>query len=232
MDSRVRQRSKHTLPHIASSHNSVFCDDDFTKKRSQPLISSKGWLLIFSAYFSVFIAVFYCDIIRFPSPVSVETLKRSVGQRSLEFSEERAKNFVTDLSSIGPKPTGSYENEVAAVDYLTQHLKYIKSHVKPFNKIEFDVQKASGCFPLTFKDGMISCYQNVKNIIARIGPVNPTNTSLLINCHYDSVPTSPGRRIIQKISNEFLYVIFFTLITFLKIIKSIIFSLLSIFYSF
>lgn len=229
MDNRVRQRSKHTLPHIASSHNSVFCDDDFTKKRSQPLISSKGWLLIFSAYFSVFIAVFYCDIIRFPSPVSVETLKKSVGQRSLEFSEERAKNFVIDLSSIGPKPTGSYENEVAAVDYLTQHLKYIKSHVKPFNKIEFDVQKTSGCFPLTFKDGMISCYQNVKNIIARIGPVNPTNKSILINCHYDSVPSSPGRRNYSK-NNVFFYLVL--LITFSKKIgiKSIMLSLVIIFY--
>ena len=196
MDNSIRQRSKHTLPSVASSHNSVFCDDDFTKKRSQPLVSNRGWILIFSAYLSVFLAVFYCDVIRFPNPVSVETLKKSVGQRSLEFSEERARNFVIDLSSIGPKPTGSYENEVAAVDYLIQHLKYIKSHVKPFNKIEFDVQKASGCFPLTFKDGMISCYQNVKNIIARIGPLEPTNKSLLINCHYDSVPTSPGMRIL------------------------------------
>lgn len=192
MDNTIRQRSRPILSAGASSNNSIFADDDFCKKKSQPLISYKGWLLIFSVYLTVFLAVFYCDVIRFPSPVSVESLKNIVEPRSLQFSEERARNFVVELSSIGPKPTGSYENEVVAVDYITRQLNYVKHHINPANKLDIDLQITSGCFPLTFKDGMMSCYEDVKNIIARIGPLKSTNKSLLINCHYDSVPTSPG----------------------------------------
>lgn len=193
MDNTVRQRSKQPIFSAGSSlPNSIFNDDNFGKKRSQPLINNKEWLLIFSAYFSVFVAVFYCDVIRFPAPVTVESLKKSLSSRSLQFSEERARNFVVELSSIGPKPTGSYENEVVAVDYIIRQLNYVKAHVTRANKLDIDIQKTSGCFPLTFKDGMISCYHDVKNIVARIGPQKSTNKSLLINCHFDSVPTSPG----------------------------------------
>lgn len=194
MDNSVRQRWRPILSSGEPFHNSIFSDDDFAKKRSQPLINNKGWILIFSAYFSVFLAVFYCDIIRFPAPVSVESLKNYEGRRSSQFSEERARNFVVDLSNIGSKIAGSYENEVAALEYIVMHLKYIKNHVKAVNKIDIDVQKTSGCFPLTFRDGMMSCYRDITNIIARIGPKKSTNKSLLINCHYDSVPSSPGKR--------------------------------------
>ncbi|GIY10674.1 endoplasmic reticulum metallopeptidase 1 [Caerostris extrusa] len=192
MNNNVRQRSRPIFSAGLAHGSSEFNDELFIKKKSLPLFRSWTWFLIFFTYLSIFVFVLYCDLIRFPSPVSVDSLKQSGEARGLQFSEERARNFVVELSSIGPKPTGSYENEVIAVDYITRQLEYIKSHTKPVNKIDIDLQKTSGCFDLTFKDGMTSCYKDVKNIIARIGPQKPTNKSIVINCHYDSVPTSPG----------------------------------------
>lgn len=192
MNNNVRHRTRPVLSPGVSSNSSIFSDDDFSKKRSPPLLRNETWFFIFLAYFSILVLVLYVDIIRFPSPLSVESLQKSGLPKDLQFSEERARNFVVELSSIGPKPTGSYENEVIAVDYITRQLNYIKSHTKPANKVDLDLQKSSGCFDLTFKDGMTSCYSDVKNIIARIGPQKATNISIVINCHYDSVPTSPG----------------------------------------
>ncbi|GBM24991.1 Endoplasmic reticulum metallopeptidase 1 [Araneus ventricosus] len=192
MNNNVRQRTRHVLSAGVSSQNSLFPEEDYGRKKSLPLYKNRVWFIIFATYFSIFLFVLYCDLMRFPSPVSVDSLKKSSGTRGLQFSEERARNFVVELSSIGPKPTGSYENEVIAVDYITRQLEYIKSHTKPVNKIDIDLQKTSGCFDLTFKDGMTSCYKNVKNIIAKIGPQKSANRSIIINCHFDSVPTSPG----------------------------------------
>ncbi|GFS53073.1 endoplasmic reticulum metallopeptidase 1 [Nephila pilipes] len=192
MNNNVRQRTRPVLSPGISSNNSLFSDDDFGKKKSLPLFRNETWFLIFFTYFTIFLFVLYCDLVRFPSSASVDSLKQVEGFRGLRFSEERARNFVVELSSIGPKPTGSYENEVIAVDYILRQLEYIKSHTKPVNKINIDVQKTSGCFDLTFKDGMTSCYRDVKNVIARISPQKPTNKSIVINCHFDSVPTSPG----------------------------------------
>ncbi|KAG8179332.1 hypothetical protein JTE90_011596 [Oedothorax gibbosus] len=192
MNNNVRQRTRPALSPGLASNNSIFNDDDFSKKRSPPLIKHQTWFLIFLSYFSIFVLVLYVDVVRFPPPLSVKSLQSSGLPKDLQFSEERARNFVVELSSIGPKPTGSYENEVIAVDYITRQLNYIKSHTKPVNKVDIDLQKTSGCFDLTFKEGMTSCYHDVKNIIARIGPQKATNISIVINCHYDSVPTSPG----------------------------------------
>ncbi|XP_054714923.1 endoplasmic reticulum metallopeptidase 1-like [Uloborus diversus] len=191
MDSKVRQRTRPVLAPEIESQNSVFHDEEIGRRRSPALITAKGWILVSLVYFSIFLLVIYCDVVRFPPPLSLESVKK-VDDRSRHFSEEIARNFVVELSSIGPKPTGSYENEILAVDYISRQLNYIKSHAKPHNKIDIDLQLTSGCFPLTFRDGMTSCYENVKNIVAKIGPLKSTNKSLLLNCHFDSVPTSPG----------------------------------------
>lgn len=109
------------------------------------------------------------------------------------FSEERARNYLIELSRIGPRPTGSYENEVLAVDYLLREIKQIELRVNKTTGIviEVDLQKSNGSFYVNFEEGMTSCYRNVKNVVVKIGPIM-SKKSLLVNCHFDSVPTSPG----------------------------------------
>lgn len=97
------------------------------------------------------------------------------------------------LTSIGPKVTGSYENEVLAVDFLKREINFIIQQSNRKQKIELDHQKVSGSYFLGFKPyGLVNVYDNVQNIIARISSASNSNHSLLLNCHFDSVPTSPG----------------------------------------
>lgn len=205
MEKILRKRTTRTVFSAGDSSESSFFIDDFAKKKTPSLFNTRTLISIFSTYFFIFLVVIYCDVVRLPSPVSVESLKTLEKENSLQFSEERARSFLTELSKFGPKPTGSYANEVLAADYIRRKLVFIKKHSNLANKIDIDVQKPKGCFPLTFMDGMTSCYSNIQNIVARIGPQQATNKSLLINCHFDTSITSPGILFLENVFNCFIW---------------------------
>lgn len=115
---------------------------------------------------------------------------------------ERARNHIINLTSIGPRVSGSYENEVLAVKYLTHVINDIIKGASHNHKISFDVTKHSGAFPLTFMDGMTSVYKNVQNVVVKLGPRQASEHSLLLNCHFDSVAESPGK----IFSNSFIFI--------------------------
>ncbi|XP_046828607.1 endoplasmic reticulum metallopeptidase 1-like isoform X1 [Vespa crabro] len=108
------------------------------------------------------------------------------------FIAERARNHIINLTSIGPRIVGSYENEVLAVKYLTIAINEIVNKAHENHKIALDITKHSGSFPLKFLDGMTNVYRNVQNVVVKIGPHNPVKHSLLMNCHFDTFPESPG----------------------------------------
>lgn len=97
------------------------------------------------------------------------------------------------MSSIGPKIAGSYENEVLAVDFLKREINFVIQQANRAQKLELDHQRTSGTYFLGFKPhGFINIYDNVQNIVVKVHAETNSNHSLLINCHFDSVPTSPG----------------------------------------
>lgn len=109
---------------------------------------------------------------------------------------ERAQHDLKLLTDLGPRITGSYENEVLAVDILQREIGIIQQHANINQKIELDVQVTSGSYFLNFKpNGAINAYGKVQNVVARLASRNNSRHSVLVNAHFDSVPTSPGKYI-------------------------------------
>ncbi|KAH9366139.1 hypothetical protein HPB48_008138 [Haemaphysalis longicornis] len=113
------------------------------------------------------------------------------------FVGSRARQLLKELVGFGQRTVGSAKNELAAVDFVKRELGRIKDRARPVHKLEFDVQQPNGSFFLDFIDGFTSSYRGVKNVVARLASANELTPadqkhSLLVNCHYDSAPGSPG----------------------------------------
>ncbi|XP_055690265.1 endoplasmic reticulum metallopeptidase 1-like isoform X2 [Lutzomyia longipalpis] len=108
------------------------------------------------------------------------------------FIAERAMGSLVRLTGIGPRVTGSYENEVLAVKMLKEDVASIIGEFGSGFRVEVDVQKVSGAFPLTFFDGMTNVYNDVQNLIVKVNAQEESPHTLMLNCHFDSVPDSPG----------------------------------------
>lgn len=131
----------------------------------------------------------YVSHYRLPSPLSI----KDIGSHPAQFIAERALSHLRHLTSYGSKPVGSYENEVLAVAFLSREISFIMQRANPAQKISFDIQKCSGSYFLEFKPyGVTNYYSQVQNIVVKLISNTNSSSSLLINCHFDSVPTSPG----------------------------------------
>ena len=75
------------------------------------------------------------------------------------FIEERARHQLRSLTSIGARPTGSYENEVLAVQLLQRELAGIAERAQPIHKLTVELQKPRGSFNLQFVDGLTHSYR-------------------------------------------------------------------------
>lgn len=91
---------------------------------------------------------------------------------------------------MGEKVSGSDINEIVAVNFLKQEIMAIKAQASPLQSIELDVQIGSSDFEVM---SMISVYQGIQNVVVKLsGKRKNSKYSLLINCHYDTVPVSVG----------------------------------------
>lgn len=96
---------------------------------------------------------------------------------------------------MGPKVTGSYENDVLTVDFIMRQIDLIVHQKNPNQQIEVDAQVVSGSYNLEMMSvDQINIYYKVQNVVVKLyGSQNETQSSILINSHFDSVPTSPGK---------------------------------------
>ncbi|KAG4068422.1 hypothetical protein HA402_007942 [Bradysia odoriphaga] len=111
------------------------------------------------------------------------------------FIAERAWADLKALNDMGPRVSGSYTNEVLAVNFLKREINSIQQGAHQNQKIHADVQVVSGAYWLGFKpQGMTSVYRNIQNVVVKLAGRSEGNGnhSLLLNCHFDSVPGSPG----------------------------------------
>jgi acetylornithine deacetylase/succinyl-diaminopimelate desuccinylase-like protein len=91
---------------------------------------------------------------------------------------------------MGPKVSGTVENEIRATNYIKSRIEQIVSRAHEVQHVQFDHQIVTGSYFLDFAPGMVAAYRGVQNLVARIEGESPN--ALLLNCHYDSVIGSPG----------------------------------------
>lgn len=97
------------------------------------------------------------------------------------------------MTAIGPRTVGSPENEVFAVNYLLEQIRAIERESTDAHKVSVDVQRPTGSFSIDFLGGFTSYYANVTNVVVKLEPQNGAEHAVLSNCHFDSVPNTPGR---------------------------------------
>ncbi|XP_048115765.1 endoplasmic reticulum metallopeptidase 1 isoform X2 [Alosa alosa] len=116
-----------------------------------------------------------------------------LGRPTGEFNALRARKHLESITSVGPRPVGSVENEVMTVGYLLAEIEHIReeSMAGP-HAITVDVQRPTGSFSIDFLGGFTSYYDKVTNIAVKLEPKNGAQHVMLANCHFDSVANSPG----------------------------------------
>jgi hypothetical protein len=163
-------------------------DPDNQKYKKKPSELPSLYSLVILLYcLAVYYLVYYADH-RLPTALTTLDAQRYPGH----FIEERSRVFLKRLTSVGARPAGSYENEILAVDLLKQEIEAIKRVAKPTHKLSLDIQKPRGSFNLDFIDGLTHHYRNIQNVIVKLESEGSLQDALLINCHFDSVPLSPG----------------------------------------
>lgn len=179
-----RYTSSSFLPEIRSRFNK---NGDHLRK--EPPTPNSHIYAVIALMFTVFIAVI---VLEKKLPAGLKVANINAPENKDRFISERAFNALKNLTSIGPRVAGSFENEILAVNFLKGELEKIKSDASYFHDMEIDYQKSSGAFKLTFLDGMTNVYNDVQNVVVKINSKLKSNHSLLLNCHYDTVMDSPG----------------------------------------
>lgn len=162
-------------------------------------LSEKFWLAVIAFCILLFVVVDK-NFHAFPLPLkNVKSTNQSISASGhvtpSSFVEENAREFLEFLCEFGTRHLGSHANEVISVEVITARIRAIQQTSKSLHKVEMDVQTPTGCFDLDFIGQFTSCYTNIKNILVRLSPATADSaSSLLVNCHYDSAISSPGRR--------------------------------------
>ncbi|XP_034458493.1 endoplasmic reticulum metallopeptidase 1 [Hippoglossus hippoglossus] len=116
-----------------------------------------------------------------------------IGKPSGDFNAVRARVHLEQITSVGPRPVGSHENEVLTVGYLLEQIEKIRVETAAGpNQLTTDVQRPTGTFSIDFLGGFTSFYDRVTNIAVRLEPKGGAKHLMLANCHFDTVANSPG----------------------------------------
>lgn len=92
---------------------------------------------------------------------------------------------------MGPKVSGTKANEVDALEFVMKQIENIQSKAHKNQEVTLDHQITSGSYFLGFKPyGQVAAYRKVQNIVVRLE--GETSNVLMLNCHFDTVPGSPG----------------------------------------
>ncbi|CAG0913550.1 unnamed protein product [Notodromas monacha] len=213
----VRQRTRTSKDRHRVDDGSADQDDRTRRtlirlagKEEEQLLSGPAALACVLFYVGMLVLCLVQDA-RLPDARTIADAATTTSPNSMpEFVEERARMVLKELTSLGPRPTGSYENEVLAVEVVKQHVALVNRTLDPrVHRLEMDVQVVSGSFSLEMLGSWFASeYKHVQNVVVRLSPAtimspdgdggndakkhSNDKNALLLNCHLDSVPFSPG----------------------------------------
>lgn len=111
------------------------------------------------------------------------------------FIAERAWENLKVLNDFGPKPTGSEANEKLTANYLKREIEMIQASKHRNQQLDTKHQVTTGGYPVAFMGhSLTSLYRNVQNLVVKLAGEddNSTSPALMLNCHFDTVASSPG----------------------------------------
>ncbi|GBP03418.1 Endoplasmic reticulum metallopeptidase 1 [Eumeta japonica] len=127
--------------------------------------------------------------------ISVPNAVSEIEAGNTRFSEERAWRHLREIVGHGPRVAGSEYHLQKTADLKALVDEIARTSVQA---VHTDWQLVSGDYWLGYRRPFLNAYGNVSNIIAVVegasglGADETAHTSILFNCHHDSVPTSPG----------------------------------------
>ncbi|KAI8773749.1 endoplasmic reticulum metallopeptidase 1 [Biomphalaria glabrata] len=205
MDDNLRQRyapisgsdvdSRNTLDHQEQPSNSAEQPDvvyNATANRQDRQTARPR-----AAVAYIIIVAFYVLIVIFVHRRmnSYPTPKNKDNSCTFQFREENARKHLDILTGFGPRVVGSKANEKAKHYILDSVNSIIAEQINNIS-IDIDLQTANGSFILDFVNNGVghfsSVYQNLENIVVKVSQYQEAESSVLVNCHYDTVVDSPG----------------------------------------
>ncbi|XP_062551183.1 endoplasmic reticulum metallopeptidase 1-like [Armigeres subalbatus] len=111
------------------------------------------------------------------------------------FIAERAWENLKVLNDFGPKPTGSEANEKLTANYIKREIELIQASKHANQQLLVEHQVVSGGYSVAFLGHpLASLYRNVQNLVVKLEGKNDDGTkpALMLNCHFDTVASSPG----------------------------------------
>ncbi|XP_021489920.1 endoplasmic reticulum metallopeptidase 1 isoform X2 [Meriones unguiculatus] len=167
--------------------------DGRTRKRRESEGASRGAGTALSEARTVLALALYLLALRALVQLSLQRLllSRTAGLQG-EFDARQARDYLEHITAIGPRTTGSAENEILTVQYLLEQIKLIEGQSNSLHSISVDIQHPTGSFSIDFLGGFTSYYDNITNVVVKLEPRGGAKHAVLSNCHFDSVANSPG----------------------------------------
>ncbi|XP_051002276.1 endoplasmic reticulum metallopeptidase 1 isoform X2 [Acomys russatus] len=155
--------------------------------------ASRGAGTALSEARTVLALALYLLVLRVTVQLSLQRLLlRGTAALPGEFDARHARDYLEHITAIGPRTTGSTENEILTVQYLLEQIRLIEAQSSSLHSISVDVQRPTGSFSIDFLGGFTSYYDNITNVVVKLEPLGGARHAVLSNCHFDSVANSPG----------------------------------------
>ncbi|XP_039754549.1 endoplasmic reticulum metallopeptidase 1-like [Pararge aegeria] len=140
-------------------------------------------------------------LIAFLTTVIEDELPWAIGDQDISrndsssFSEESARRYLTEILGDQPRVAGTQYHYNKTLDLKVIFDGIASNSTLP---VHTEWQLVNGAFWIDFSSPMVNVYQNLSNVIALLegdsgfNSDGTTGTSILVNCHHDSVPFSIG----------------------------------------